>query len=580
MKYGKLHIVILISLLWGGPKAFAQPLADSELLRSPLFKERFYLHTDRNVYGAGDPVRFRIFNLSPYLLKENKWSTVIYVELVNSRHTPVVQSKFQLDPEGSRGELLIPDTLSTGNYLLRAYTMWMRNFPASEYVYVPLAVVNPARLEPFDGLVNREEADSLKKGEELEEMYSREGGGVECRSDREIVGKRENVTLTIRSSVSGKATGGMAVSVLKKGYQLPEGRCYSGKAGGIRQVTDKIRFIPETRGISISGKIVQGEDQHPVPFAMMNLTLLGSEPDYIGFVSDQQGNIRMAIPPHTGARNALISFDTRGDEPYELLLEEAFSKDYPEETVPHYSDLMHTMDVLEEFLLLEQLNDAFGAAAQEVQIIRDTIDPVYFYGTPDYRYLTGDYVSLPNLEEFFFELIPQVRIGKYKGEYQVTVMDDAESVLDYTPLILLDHVAIRDMDALLRIDPRSVRFIDIINHNYIRGGNYYGGIISIISREGNLAGVNLPEGSTIIDLQTYQDSGEDLPQAFASYSGMERIPDLRTLLYWEPWMQLPAGEEVVVEFQTSDVAGTYVVLLEGMDEQGVMIRETCEFVVK
>jgi hypothetical protein len=35
-----------------------------------------------------------------------------------------------------------------------------------------------------------------------------------------------------------------------------------------------------------------------------------------------------------------------------------------------------------------------------------------FYGTPEFRYRMDEYVVLPDLEEFFFEIVPQVRVEK------------------------------------------------------------------------------------------------------------------------------------------------------------------------
>ena len=134
----------------------------------------------------------------------------------------------------------------------------------------------------------------------------------------------------------------------------------------------------------------------------------------------------------------------------------------------------------------------------------------------------------------------------------------------------------QDMEALLSIDPALLKTIDVVNSVYIRGNNIYGGIISMISKEGNLAGAGLPEGATMIDLQTFDRGQGSWPQAIALPSRKERLPDLRTTLYWEPAKELTAGGEAVLEFRASDIPGTYVITVTGVTPDGKVIRSACE----
>jgi len=119
-----------------------------------------------------------------------------------------------------------------------------------------------------------------------------------------------------------------------------------------------------------------------------------------------------------------------------------------------------------------------------------------------------------------------------------------------------------------------------VNTIYIRGSNIYGGIISLISREGNLAGVGLPEGATIIELQTVVGLDDLAPQDFIPPSRGERLPDLRSTLFWDPDVELRSGEQRSLEFPASDIPGTYVAILTGVTQEGKVIRSACEFDVE
>ena len=77
-------------------EASAQAIRDSQILNSSLYREKLYLFTDRNLYASGEKVSFRLYNLSHPLLKENNWSRVFYLELINSRNVAVARGKYRV----------------------------------------------------------------------------------------------------------------------------------------------------------------------------------------------------------------------------------------------------------------------------------------------------------------------------------------------------------------------------------------------------------------------------------------------------------------------------------------------------
>ncbi len=57
-------------------------------------------------------------------------------------------------------------------------------------------------------------------------------------------------------------------------------------------------------------------------------------------------------------------------------------------------------------------------------------------------------------------------------------------------------------------------------------------------------------------------------------------PDMRTTLYWNPYVLLSKGEKNSISFFTGDNAGNYVVITEGLSEDGEPIFGTYEFSVQ
>lgn len=106
-------------------------------------QEKVIMSTDRDIYIAGENLWF---NVGAYELGSNeksKLSQVIYVELINKKKVPVLQLKTRINKQSSQSHVLIPDTLSTGNYCLRAYTRWMRNKDISLFFKKDISIINP-----------------------------------------------------------------------------------------------------------------------------------------------------------------------------------------------------------------------------------------------------------------------------------------------------------------------------------------------------------------------------------------------------------------------------------------------------
>ena len=58
------------------------------------------------------------------------------------------------------------------------------------------------------------------------------------------------------------------------------------------------------------------------------------------------------------------------------------------------------------------------------------------------------------------------------------------------------------------------------------------------------------------------------PRYESSSDKQKRLPDPRTLLYWNPTLQVKKGEASQLEFYTSDVPGNYTIVVEGLANDG------------
>jgi hypothetical protein len=91
-------------------------------------REEIYIHTDREDYIAGEEMWFNVYVVDRQSSKPSPYSRIVYIELMNRYNNPVLQKRILIENGSGPGQVVLPDSLSSGNYTLRAYTNWMKNF--------------------------------------------------------------------------------------------------------------------------------------------------------------------------------------------------------------------------------------------------------------------------------------------------------------------------------------------------------------------------------------------------------------------------------------------------------------------
>ena len=106
-------------------------------------QEKLYIHTDKNFYVANEICWFKIYNVDAILNKPLNISKIAYLELIDNNSKAVWQEKIALNEATGSGSILIPSTIATGKYTLRAYTNWMKNFNADFFFEKKISILNP-----------------------------------------------------------------------------------------------------------------------------------------------------------------------------------------------------------------------------------------------------------------------------------------------------------------------------------------------------------------------------------------------------------------------------------------------------
>ncbi len=121
----------------------ASPLSESISRRIADYQpEKAYLHLDRPAYLVGETLWFKMWVTDENLVPADL-SKIGYLEVIGSENQAVIQAKVELKNGRGSGAVSIPTDLPSGNYLVRGYTAWMKNFSDAHFFETTLCLINP-----------------------------------------------------------------------------------------------------------------------------------------------------------------------------------------------------------------------------------------------------------------------------------------------------------------------------------------------------------------------------------------------------------------------------------------------------
>lgn len=122
-----MKIIFLFLIVITATRVAAQQTPASRSTNKLLF-EKTYIHTDRDWYTPGDTLWFKSYLVDAANNKLSSTSSNLHVELISPQNKIISSRLLKLDNGVGNGEFDLADSLLPGNYRLRAYTSWMRNF--------------------------------------------------------------------------------------------------------------------------------------------------------------------------------------------------------------------------------------------------------------------------------------------------------------------------------------------------------------------------------------------------------------------------------------------------------------------
>lgn len=502
--------------------------------------------TDRDLYVAGEQIWFTAFYASAKAAPK-----MLYLEVFDFNKQAFLQKKIALEQGVAHGVLPLPLEAPSGEYYLRVYTPNQRESSPIDFFTLPFMVFNPNQ-----ALAKFTKREWKKSGEESTNSPI----SVSLKTDQPTYRPGSLVTLNLEGLAMPGAT--VSVAVVKKGTVL--------KSDLAPQQVLASTFEEGAEGLRVSGIIRDKNTKAGVAGKKCAMAVLQNGEQVHVTQTDPQGSFTFPVHDLFASQNLIFSIQEENITDLELLINNDFASDY---VLPHLTfDIDSTFQTLiEEMYINAQLGETF--TDNQIKTLESPKDIRSYFAPPNIvRDLSG-FIEVPSMEEVLNELVPSVLVKFRKNEPYLNLIDGITKQSYEDALLLIDNAPVRDIKALLNINPIEIASIEVIDRKYILGDEIINGIIAIKSKKNNYAGIIWPEDVVFLEYETLQ------PQVIfeASAPSSDRLPDFRNLLYWNPSVPLNATQSL--QFPTSNHCSTYEVLVRGLSPDGKVIYSKKEFQV-
>lgn len=107
------------------------------------YREKVFLHLGRNTFISGESIWFKAYCFNATDTKAAVSSKVLYVELIDRNRKHILGNILEISDGSACSSMVIPDSLSSGTYEIKAYTNWMRNFNSEDFYSSNIYIQNP-----------------------------------------------------------------------------------------------------------------------------------------------------------------------------------------------------------------------------------------------------------------------------------------------------------------------------------------------------------------------------------------------------------------------------------------------------
>lgn len=518
--------------------------------QNTAFEESISVHLAKTIAVAGEKVPVQV---TLQLQGQASPLNFVYAELLSRDGIRYAEAIIPLENGRASAYVQITDETPSDHYLLRVYSRLgaKSTNPKANYQEL-ITIINP-EIPP-----TRHGGTSVSPGNTLQ--LSAGELGIDMASSS--MGRAQTAKLKIKAPSQGKVN--LSIS-LKNPYSSR--LVFQEKLNS--EPASSSELIPEIRGHIIQGQATSS------PVDTLSYYLLSAH--------GKQSELFLSRPNAEGE----IYFDLGVFKLYDFLILQSerdsvafdFHIQSPFASPPDLSWLPKLEIDEEDQAWLDQWVLGQSIARHYLAPLPLPQDSLVTGFTADLSYLLDDYNRFEDMGTTFKEYFPTVMVRKSHGKTHFKLINKPlGTVFDENPLMLIDGMPVFDSDQLAKFHPKNIRQALITNREYYIRNKSFKGVLDLKSYQNDFAGYPLPENALYLEYPSIQ---QEVIWDFEPSGAEEQVkaPDLRDILLWQSNIFMEGNGEKEWSFTTSELAGTYEIVLSYTDTQGNHYQKTKTFTV-
>jgi hypothetical protein len=342
-------------------------------------------------------------------------------------------------------------------------------------------------------------------------------------------------------------------------------------------------YKPEREFHFLRGRLTAGDKPLSSSSEYVLLCMPGKEPGFQYAKTDNAGNFSFNIQIDDSIKDLVLMPDDES-RMQKIILESGFAEQNAPVHIASDTGEISIPQYISDWSINFQVRKIYGVSSSgsPAESALHPLKPVRFYGKPDIELIMADYVTLPKMDEVFYELLPHVSMKERNSGHEILITDRInETRYESSPDLFLDGVKINNASIIEELDPSIVERIDVIKEKYFVGDYSFPGIVNITTRSADFSTIPLP-GYMIRLPYSVIDPVKSFISPDYSSSDLKNspIPDFRNTLYWNPSVKPDSEGKVRIEFWTSDYIADYEINVQGITSRGEVISARKTFRVE
>ncbi|GAB1856372.1 hypothetical protein MHTCC0001_12070 [Flavobacteriaceae bacterium MHTCC 0001] len=572
-----IYLILAVQLIVNGQTK----LSDTQFLEfKNIPQESIYLHFNSSVLFTGEYLFYKAYTLNATSNAPSDVSKIAYIELIDINKASVFKHKIHLTNGMGFSDFYITPSIPSGNYKLIAYTRWMRNFGKDNYFKTDLTIINPFQTNHSFVDTTRSETSSIK---EVNTLLQKTNALIRLKTNKASFSKRELVTVNIEAIQAPLSFGNYSLSVKKIDSMLYslQNRTFKSNTTDKRLVfsNKNLVYLPEMRGELLSGHIIDKNNNNNVAaYKPISLSISGKKPIFKTSITNSSGRFYFNLFEPYNTNEATLQIATEDTTHFTIKLDEDPPIDFSNLEFRNFKITEALRPLIQKHSRYSQIENAYANLKTNTPIVNE--DTPIFYEGVQFTYNLDDYTRFKTVKETIVEIINELTVQKVDGKNKLAFKSYTFDKNTLSSLVLVDGNILKNHDDLFNYNAKKIDKISLVNSKYRYGGKTYNGIISIMTFKKDFSKTISQPNNKVFNIKKVQERKRYFsPNYHMNASNLNRIPDYRTQLLWEPNILLE-DKSTAIKLYTSDVTGHYEITLQGVTKQGTLVSVSQMITVK